>query len=84
MPQELNTSAVLDEMKMGYDSYQITMAEKAVQDRSTQDDLEIFRLVFQIFDKKHTGFITLEDMLNITEIYMNQNAKEIYDIINEL
>ena len=36
-----------------------------------KDDLEIFRIVFELFDKNKTGFIQKEDFLKICQGYLS-------------
>jgi len=48
-----------------------------------QDDLQIFRLIFQLFDTTETGYISLEELLLITEVYLKQDRDSmIQQLIN--
>ena len=48
------------------------------------DDLEIFRHVFQLFDFRESGFITTSDLMEIMVNYLGQDKDNIHDQLTKI
>ena len=58
------------------------MVNESFQTLNKDDDLEIFRLIFQVFDKDQAGYISINDLFHISDCYLNQEIETVTQIVN--
>lgn len=72
---EYQSSAVTDHENFEYSRY---LAD------NRDDDLEIFRIVFQLYDVQDQGMMKLDDLVQIAEMYLNQDSAKVFELVRQV